>query len=402
VKITMSMARRLALWRQALDGQWRAPPGREGVAQTIERLGYVQIDTIAVVQRAHHHTLWVRRPDYAPYMLDELQAQDRRVFEWWAPAMSYLPMRDYRYYLPRMQAHASREHTRAWIRDHKELVDLVRERIRTEGPLGSADFRAPEGFKRSTWWSWKPAKRALETLCNCGELMVTERRSFQRIYDLRERVLPDDVDVSEPDAAELGRFLARRAVGSLGFAARDDVRWGRRTKWRSSGEALAELADAGEITEVEIDGVDGRSFYALTTALRMALADRAAIPAVHILSPFDSLVIQRGWLRTFFDFDYKLEAYTPAAQRRYGYFSLPVLWGDRFVARMDAKAERTGGTLILRGLTFEPGFEDYDQLLSGFAHSLNRFASFNGCQEIDVRKTEPEQVAEKLQAELSR
>jgi uncharacterized protein YcaQ len=232
--------------------------------------------------------------------------------------------------------------------------------------------------------------------------MVTERRNFQRIYDLRERVLPDDLDVSEPDAAEMGKFLARRAVGSLGFAAQNDARWARRTKWRSSEEALSELADAEEITPVEIEGLDGEGYYALTDALEAVLADRAASPSVHILSPFDNLVIQRNWLKTFFGFDYKLEAYTPSAQRRYGYFSLPILWGDRFVARMDAKADRKNGTLIVRGLIFEPGFGEYDQLLPSFAHSLHRFTAFNGCQEIDVRETEPGTVRERLEAELKR
>jgi uncharacterized protein YcaQ len=396
----MSTARKLALNRQTLDGQWKPPAGKEGIAQTIERLGYVQIDTISVVQRAHHHTVWARRPDYEPNMLHELQARDRRVFEWWAPAMSYVPMDDYRYYLPRMRGHRSRERTRTWMEEHRELIDRVRERIRSEGPLGSADFRAPEGYKRGTWWSWKPAKRALETLYNCGELMVTERRNFQRIYDLRERVLPSDVDVSEPDAAELERFAARRALGSLGFAAQDEVRWATRAKQRVPAEALSELSEAGEIVAVDIEGMDGRSFYARTDALEAAFADRAAVPSLHILSPFDNLVIRRGWLKAFFDFDYKLEAYTPAAQRRYGYFSLPILWGDRFVARMDAKADRKPGTFIVRKLTFELGFGEYDELLPTFAHSLCGFAAFNGCQEIEVEETEPGKVKGALEAEL--
>ena len=174
----MSTARKLAIGCQGLDAPWKLPKGKEGVAQVIERLGYVQIDTIAVVQRAHHHTLWSRRWDYTPQMLHELQAQDRRVFEWWGHAASYLPMCDYRYYLPRMRAFAERQKTRDWLGQNAQLVGDVVDRIRDEGPLGSSDFSAPEG-KRGSWWDWKPAKRALETLFNTGEMMVTERRNFQ-------------------------------------------------------------------------------------------------------------------------------------------------------------------------------------------------------------------------------
>jgi uncharacterized protein YcaQ len=397
VKISISMARRMALRRQGLDGQWALPAGKEGVAQAIERLGYVQIDTIAVVQRAHHHVLWARRPDYEPRMLHELLAHDRRVFEWWTHAASYIPMRDYRYYLPRMRAAAHRARTRRWLQENEELVQHVRERIRAEGPLGSADFQAPEGYKRGTWWSWKPAKRALEMLLDCGELMVSERRNFQRLYDLRERVLPATVNASEPDAGEVARFIVRRALGGLGFAAEGKVHWGRQ---KAKEDALQELIASGDVVSFEIEGFEGQTFYALKEALDEAEPEPAEEARLHLLSPFDNLIIWRDWLKNVFDFDYKLEAYTPAPQRRRGYFALPILWGEAFAGYADCKADRKPKTLIVRQLALEPPYQACDGLLSALAGRLHAFAAFNECERVVVERTTPASLEAALVREL--
>lgn len=400
MRISQSTARRLALQCQGLDGQWKLPKGKEGVAQVIERLGYVQIDTIAVVQRAHHHTLWCRRPDYAPQMLHELQARDRGVFEYWAPAASYIPMCDYRYYLQRMRAFAERSRTRQWLEDNTQVIQEVRGRIRKEGPLGSADFKAPPEFRRGTWWSWKPAKRALETLFSMGELMVTERRNFQRIYDLRERVLPPGTDTTEPDVDEMGRFMTRWILGTHGVASVNDTRW-RGQWWRKViPEAMQELSDSGEATPVDVEGAEGETYYALTEVLEEVSKECQSRTSLHVLSPFDNLVISRRRLKQLFDFDYRLECYTPAAKRKYGYFSLPILWGEQFVGRMDSKADRKSATFIVRQLTFEPDVANVDDLLPVLAERLRAFVAFNGCEEIIVERTEPPRVRAALEREL--
>jgi uncharacterized protein YcaQ len=388
MKISMSTARKLFIRCQGLDGPWKLPKGKEGVAQVIERLGYVQIDTIAVIQRAHHHTLWSRRPDYTPQMLHELLAQDRRVFEWWGHAASYLPMRDYRYYLPRMRSHAEGGRTHNWLKQNAQLVEEVTERIRKEGPLGSSDFSAPEG-KRGPWWSWKPAKQALENLFNIGEVMVTERRNFQRIYDLTERVLPAGIDTTEPDEGEMQRFMVRRALGGGGFASIDGMRWRRRDK-TDVPEEIEEMVDSGEIVPLEIKGLDDAQYYAL--AENVEEAAKRSRKRLHILSPFDSLVINRGRLNRVFGFNYKLECYLPAAKRKHGYFCLPVLWGREFVGRLDPKAERKKKTFIVRRMTFEPGFRDYEGLLPVLAEKLRSFAAFNGCESIVVEQVVPDKA----------
>ena len=393
MQISKSTARKLAIRSQGIGSGWKLPAGKEGVAQTIERIGYVQIDTILVVQRAHHHTLWSRCPDYTPQMLHDLQAYDRRVFEYWAHAASYIPMCDYRYYLPRMRAAANRQRDRQWLEQNAQVKADVVERIRKEGPLGSADFAAPAGYNRSSWWDWKPAKRVMEILFNMGEMMVTERRNFHRIYDLTERVLPEGTDTTMPDEDEMARYMIKRGLGGSGFASVDAIWWGSRAP-DSFHKMIEELVDSGEITPVEIRGLSDTDYYALTENIEEAKKRRRK--RVHILSPFDNLVIHRGRLSILFGFNFKMECYLPAVKRRYGYFCLPILWGENFVGRLDPKADRKKKTFIIRNIIFEPNFKDYDGLMPALAEKIRSFADFNGCERVVVEQATPEKAKDPL------
>ena len=391
--VSLADARRLALRGQLLDGASALPTGKEGVAQAIERLGYVQIDTIAVVNRAHHHTLWTRRPDYNPEMLHDLQAVDRRVFEYWAHAIAYLPISDYRYHVPQMNR--IREHGTAWMRnwrsEHGDVIDEVLARIRAEGPLTSKDFVPPPGTKRGTWWDWKPAKRALELLFWQGDLMIAERRNFQKVYDLTERILPADVDATPPTDEACGRFQVRRALQSLGLAPdREILKFIKVADRPLVRQALADLTEAGEVVPVDVEGGGPAPCYALAEKLEaLALSEEAIEPRVSILSPFDGLIIQRERTKWLFEFEYTLECYLPEEKRKYGYFVLPILFGDRLVGRLDPKADRKTGTLIVRKLWLEPWFEATDEFLSRLGVSLARFAGFNGCVSVKVERVSP-------------
>lgn len=388
-KISSATARRLVMASQGLGRQWRLPRGREGVAQTIERLGYVQIDTLAVVRRAHHHTLWSRRSDYTPQMLHRLHVEDRRIFEYWTHAASYVPMADYRYYVPRMRRWGASSKTKKFMKNNAKLARNVLGRIRKEGALSSADFKETDGRKRGSWWDWKPAKMALETLFSMGELMVSERRNFRRLYDLAERVLPGHVDTSPPSRDELARFTVRRELASQGLSKLKGW-WvhDREAAW----EALDELVDSGEVTTVLVEGAADGRYYALTESLDAALRSHRMPRQLHILSPFDNMVIRRNRVKDLFGFECKLECYFPAAKRRYGYFCLPILWKDRFIGRLDPKADRKSRTLIVRKLLFEPGFGDYDEVLPHLADRIGRFAAFNGCDRTVIKQTQPGHV----------
>ena len=390
----------MALHAQLLDGKPRLPDGKEGVARTIERLGYVQIDTISVVQRAHHHTLWTRRPDYEADMLHELQAVDRRVFEYWGHAASYLPMEDYRFYLPRM--HSFKAPVTSWekyfIEKHEHLTDSVLERIQQEGPLSSKDFKPPPGTKRGEWWDWKPAKGALEVLFWRGELMVTERRSFQRVYDLTERVLPSDVDIRSPEDGELGCFLVHRALSAYGVAQEKEIREHIRAAGKEViNQSIADMVDASEVIPVKIEEEDSADYYVLPKMLEQSADLQRLDSRVLFLSPFDNLVIQRERIKHLFAFDYTLECYLPAAKRKYGYFSLPILWGEQFVGRLDPKADRKKKVLIVRNLAFETEFIFQDEFLVEFLESLKNLMLFNQCESVELENVIPKKSKRMIQ-----
>jgi len=387
--VSLADVRRLAVRAQLLDGQSDLPAGKEGVARAIEQLGYVQIDTISVVARAHHQTLWARRSDYRPAMLHDLLAVDRRVFEYWGHAASVLPMSDFRYYLPKMRRSPTSVYGKSWLAENAETVRHVVDRIRAEGALASKDFERPKGEKAGAWWDWKPAKMALEILFSQGELMVAERRNFQRVYDLTERVLPETVDLRVPPDSEVNRFFVLRALDAYGVATEREMRF--HILGPSAGDistAVEELGEDGLIRRVAVEGADGQAFY-LREGQPAQVRSDAPPPRCRLLCPFDNLIIQRDRTQWLFGFDYTLECYLPEAKRRYGYFIFPILFGDRLVGRLDPKADRRAKVLIAKTLTLEVDVDGADGLLPALAEALARFAQFNGCREIAFETVRP-------------
>jgi uncharacterized protein len=395
-KISLAAARRLAIRNQGLDGQWELSPDKEGVARIVDALGYVQIDTISVVQRAHDHIIWSRLPSYDLGMLQELLAVDRRVFEYWTHAASYVPFADYRFYLARMRNAHKWPREAAWHKDNAPLVKKVLAQIRQRGPMASSDFEHKKG-ERSSWWGWKPAKRALEYLFNTGQLMVGERRTFQRVYDLSERVVPAGVDQTIPDSEEISYYWAQRTLQSHGIASLPQLR--KAFSNRQAEQGLRQLRAKGEVVELAVEHQQ-EPYYALVET--MDNAPRRLARHTHLLSPFDNLVIDRYRLEDLFHFHYRIECYTPAAKRQYGYFTLPLLWNGEIIARLDPKAERKTGTLHVRNLVFESTFERHDALLPDLAKELRAYATFNNCQHIKIEKTTPNFIKNKMQTIINK
>jgi len=393
MNLSSDQVRELILDSQILRGNSETAAGTDRTATIIETLGYVQIDTISVVQRAHHHTLWTRYSGYHPDMLHQLQAVDREIFEYWGHAASYLPMSDYRYYTHRMKNFSDPMDKWAKNRLAKcgHLMDGIISRISEEGPLGSRDFKSDPDVKRGEWWNWKPAKTALELLFWRGDLMVTRRDNFQRIYDLTERVLPDGTDTSIPEKDELGRFLVRRALKAQSISTINDIVKHIHAAGREVITSAAESMHAEkEIIRVSVEG--DSSYYMLSESLENLNKNISNSPEVQILSPFDNLIILRDRMSRFFDFDYTLECYLPRVKRRYGYFVLPVLWGTEFVGRMDSKADRKKKILILHTLRFEEGFDKWEEFLPVFAAKLADFAVFNNCGRIEINDVKPRKI----------
>jgi uncharacterized protein len=399
IKISLAAARRMALHAQFLNNKTKFPKSKEGVAQIIEKLGYIQIDTINAIKRAHHHTLWNRFPGYDRTMLYRLQSEDRRVFEYWGHQASFLPMTDFRYYIPMKRSFFNTDKKWAKMMYEKchKYLEPVLERIREEGPLSSKDFEPAADHRRGPWWDWKPAKGALELLFWRGQLMIKERRKFQKVYDLTERVLPESVNTSEPTDEELGRFLVRRALNSYAITRETEIR-----KHIQIGDnkiiagAIKNMTESGEISKVEIKGIDSK-FYVLTEDFESRMKLRKSKSQVLILSPFDNLIIQRERLKWLFDFDYSLECFLPAAKRTYGYFVLPILYDEQFVGRLDPKADRKSRRLIINNIYLETIPPDTDRYFTALAESLWRMAHFNECEKIEIKKSTPAIFKKELQ-----
>lgn len=396
--LTISQARRLALSRQGLGKQDAFGRGINAVERAIKTLRYVQIDTISVVDRAHHHVLKTRVSNYQPDNLNDLLTERKSIFEYWHHAAAYLPIEDYRFYLPLMRGYGASRKIDPTI--SKEVLA----RIRAEGPLMSKDFEAPAGKRASGWWDWKPAKLAMEQLFLAGQLMVAERKGFQKCFDLTERVLPEGTDTRLPDDHERARFYVTRILASQGVSRPQDIGYMRTVASRFEKykilpgirTALNELSENGEIAPIPIGK---ETYYALQADIDH-LPKRLGNKRLILLSPFDNLVINRQKLSQLFDFDYQIECYVPEAKRQYGYFTLPLLLGDEFVGRMDCKAHRAQNLLAVKNIWLEPGVSVTDELVQYFYDALARYSSDLNCNSVKIETADNKKLLQKLSQKL--
>lgn len=387
--ISARTARRLFLGAQGLLDDPARKPTRTAVRKIVEQLGFVQVDSINVLARAHDLTLAARLDDYRPEHLAALLREPRVLFEHWTHDASIVPLAWYAHWKPRFRADAARLRAQAWWRsqvgaDGDAVVAHVKERITAEGPLRSADFEHPE--KRQGWWSWKPQKAALDFLWRAGELAVTERVNFQKVYDLAERVLPDHHEAREPDrAAHLEWACATAAERLVVFTPRELAQF-----WNAvpAPDATAWCASAerdGRVVRVTVESADdSASQPALALSDWRARSD--ALPAVperiRALAPFDPLVRDRARAQRRFGFTYRFEAFTPKTERGHGYYVMPLLEGDRLVGRVDPKLHRERGVLEIRGPWWERGITPTKARLGRLDDALHRMAAFVSAAEV--------------------
>ena len=379
--LSTSQARKIILHAAGLSKRAPFGKGREAVYKLIDHLGAVQLDTNYVVERAHHHTIASRVPDYKMEWLEELQA-DGRIFEFFTSDSGYIPMHDFRFSLPVKEGFLSgrKPLTQAEI----NLMNKVLDRIAREGPLMVKDFDNDRQVASAGWWDWRPSKMALERLYLDGRLMTTRKKDFQKLYDLPINIIPDDIDTTMPAPEEFARHIIRRSLRSLGIAYAKEMVWRARfVKNNVVKKELEKLIEEGEVCNVAIEGFKTSPLYMLPgyKNKKIQLSDDA-----FILSPFDPLNVFRHRLRDFFDFDYQIECFVPAAKRKYGYFSLPVLVGDTFVARMDSKADRKQRVLTIHNLHFE-SLKLTKPMISKICEAIKTFSKFNQCEAITIKKS---------------
>ncbi len=403
--VSIEVARRLMLAAQGLDRPVAQLATKAGVLAAIRALGQLQIDTISVVARSHYLVLWSRLGDFRVEWLDELLAEGA-LFEYWAHAACFLPMEDYPLHRRRMLDAMAADALPVrwalrWSAENPELLARMTAYLRENGSARSADFERPDR-PSSGWWDWKVEKDALNALWLTGEVMVASRRNFQRVYALRERVLPGWDDGSLPTSEEAQRSFDLKTVRALGITTAGWALDYFRQLKTGVAKRLEQLASEGALLRVQIEGLPGPAYVHPDRAclLHAAAVDTQAASVTTVLSPFDPLVWDRQRARELFGFDYMIECYTPAAKRRYGYFTLPILHRGRLVGRLDPKAHRAQGLFEVKAVHLEPGVVVEDELIAGLAGTLRRLAAWHGTPEVVVRAGDPPAFAPLLQDAL--
>jgi uncharacterized protein YcaQ len=405
ITLSLETARTLAVIKQELH---RRPPAadKQTLFDTIRRIGLLQLDTVNVIARSHYLVMLSRVGLYDRADLDALLYPDRKLFEQWAHAACLIPVEDYDYFAPLILARRGRPHR--WYgnmevlgEDPQAIMDGVLAEIKERGALASKDFHDPRDG-RGTWWDWKPAKHALNILYDRGYLMVDRRVNFQIYYDLAERVLPGSAEPSTKTVDDFPAWAARRSVGYFGVATARQASDYYRLSMAETRTALEELANEDRIVPVAVENWQDTA-YVLPEDLPLIegiTQGRHQPELTTFLSPFDNLTWYRDRLADLFDFDYRIELYTPKAKRKYGYYVLPILHNGRFVGRLDPKADRKNKTFLVHTIYLEPGVEMTDDLLAGIANSLHEFMIFHNCQTVTIGHSEPEELRAAVETRL--
>jgi uncharacterized protein YcaQ len=415
VRVPRSGAAALFLERQWLD----RPRGRRltaaNLARFAEAVGGIQIDSINVIDRAHHLTLWNRFGPYDRAALDRMLYRDRVLVEYWAHAACFVPRSQWSAWRRAMVDFRTRHSGWArWLRKNPDVLKRVEGSIRERGPLGNADFREARPKGTAGWWNWKPATHALQLLFFSGVLTVHSRVHFQKRFDLAERVLPDEIAVPPLAPEAFARWHLLRSLEAMGFATEADLRGylSYPMPFGPRKAVLKQMVASGDVVEVELAGTTVRGVARAedVPALASAARRRVGSRGTALLAPFDSLLWHRPRVRQLFGFDYKIEVYTPGHKRAHGYYTLPLLHDGRLIGRVDAKNHRDARRLELRHVHFEDAFVrgapalwgvvDRDEALAGLAEAAASLATFLGADEVTLGRVTPRALASPVRGAL--
>ncbi|PZR00737.1 MAG: hypothetical protein DI533_09450 [Cereibacter sphaeroides] len=380
-------ARRLFLHLHGL-GETPAGPGKgDDLASLIDRIGFAQVDSINTVARAHHMILFARRPAYKPKALKLLTERDRRLFEHWTHDASLIPVEHFPHWRHRFTHYAETrgERWRNWLGSdaHESKLDEILNRIAAQGPVSTSDVGEDEARSKGGWWEWHPSKAALEWLWHTGQLSISRRDGFRKVYDLTERVIPATALSREVAREETIGWACNTALDRLGFATHGEIAayWEAVSPETARDWCRAALAH-GEIEEIQIGCADGslRKVYARPDVIERAKTLPAPPTRLRILSPFDPALRDRNRAERLFGFRYRIEVFVPEALRRYGYYVFPILEGDRIVGRIDMRGRE--GKLQVRALWPEAGVGFGTLRRAKLDSELARMAVFAGCERV--------------------
>jgi uncharacterized protein YcaQ len=374
--ITARAARAIWLRAQRLDSEAPFGEGPEATRDAIEHLGYVQIDTIHVIERCHHHILWNRIPAYRRADLRHAQSVDKSVFEYWTHALSYVPAKDFRFFIPAMKLHRREGHR--WFGEVKS-ADLrkVMRLLRKDGALTIRDIDDDVLVEKvHAWASRKPSKRALQLAFYEGRVTISERNGMLKTYELTDRHFGWEVWPKAASAREITGYLLDRSLRAQGVVSLDSICHLDAPSKKEVRRLIEARVRRKELVPVALEGAGKQEHWAEPETLETI--GNTATDRVHILSPFDPLIIQRKRTRLIFGYEHLFEAYVPKEKRRFGYFALPVLIGDEIVAALDLKTDRQNGKLLLQKWNWVGAAAKgpRKELKRGIEEELHRFERF--------------------------
>ncbi|MCR9002231.1 winged helix-turn-helix domain-containing protein [Rahnella perminowiae] len=385
--ISLASARALHLSAQNLLEPVSRKPVAADVVDTIRDMGLLQIDTISVVARSPYLVLFSRLGNYDPQWLEQALSAGK-IFEYWAHEACFIPSEDYGLLRHRMLNPQGMgwKFSQAWFDEHQTDIAALLSHIADKGPVRSADFSADKK-SASGWWDWKPHKKHLETLFTTGKLMVSERRNFHRVYDLAERVMPGWDDASQTlEQAVAEQQMLRRSAQYLGIFKPEWLADYYRLRRVNTKAVIAQLLADEEITPIEVTGLEG-TYYVHRKQfplLQQAIKSRIGSTVTTLLSPFDPVVWDRKRVSTLFNFEYRIECYTPQAKRQYGYFTLPLLQRGELIGRVDAKMHRKEKILEVKSLHLEPDVTMASRRAKDIHGAISRFAQWQGAEKVKI------------------
>lgn len=371
-KIKKSTAKNIWIHAQRLDEKNPFGSGSAAVNAAVAHLGYVQIDTINVIERCHHHILYNRIPEYQRVDLHQAQAVEKRIFEYWTHALSYISVSDYPYFIAQMQK--TKKQPPSWFASVTNAeYTKVKKLILKNGPLTIRDIKDDELVEKThPWGSSKPSKRALQLGFYRGEFVVSERVGIVKKYDLAKNHFNWQVLPKALEKSEYIKYISERALRSQGFVSLDSICYLDSKSKKQVESFLHKQTQAKKLVEIEVEGLNSIKFWMTPESVERK---HQTSQLNHILSPFDPLIIQRKRLSHLFDYDHLFEAYIPKEKRKYGYFALPVMIGNNIAAVLDLKADRQSRRLLINNWIWLKKFSSAKNKKL-IEQELNRFAKF--------------------------
>jgi uncharacterized protein YcaQ len=381
-ELSLVQVRRLMIRAQGLDLQ-RPVRTATALLRSIERMGVLQIDTLSVVNRSHYFVLWSRHGGYPSEWLDGLLAQ-QKIFECWTHEACFAPNDWFPYHRRLIADQRGSTKTRwaaSFLAQHRVAADAMKRTIALRGSVRANDFSRPVGTRKE-WWDWTHEKQLLEALFACGEVMIARREGFHRVYGLTESLRPDWSEAQLPSAVDTATYQILATVRNLGVV---HQRWlGDYYRMKTTLHAhLQRVLDAGLLVQVQIEGMVGPAYVLPETYAKLTTESRKTTHTT-LLSPFDPLVWDRKRALDVFGFDYRIECYTPAHKRVYGYFTLPMLLDDALIGRVDCKVDRKAGVFAIRALHFEAGYVLTPADAMRMAATFQECATWHGAHTLDL------------------